>query len=87
MVKPFHSRGGIHSGAVVDPFHSRCGIHSEAVVDPFHRIGGIHGGFVVDPFHSRGVIHALSQKQFLGSKHFKILHENVRDIALKMCRL
>ena len=31
--------------------------------------------------------YTLSQKQFLGSKHFKILHENVRDIALKMCRL
>ena len=29
----------------------------------------------------------LSQKQFLGSKYFTILHENVRDIALKMYRL
>ena len=29
----------------------------------------------------------LSQRQFLGSKYFTILHENVRDIALKMYRL
>ena len=33
------------------------------------------------------LVTTLSQKQFLGSKHFKILHENVRDIALKMYRL
>ena len=33
---------------------------------------------------SRAEQHALSQKQFLGSKYLTVLHENLRDIALKM---
>ena len=41
-----------------------------------------HRGFSYLPLQQ--IESSLSQKQFLGTKYFTILHENIRDIALKM---